>query len=536
MQPSSIARALASAGLAAAAVALATLAIAGLEHLLGVPNAAAVYLVAVSAVAIAAGTWGAVLAALIAVLVYDYFFTLPFHTLTVADPGELLNLVLLLFVAVTVGQLASLQRGRAEVAEAREREARALVEVTSLLAGRQTTRQVLPAIAAVLASEPGMGRTLISLGPDDASERVAADSGQGESPRRSGSHAILHRGAGGRPPAWTQIREVGVREASRSLARHERDRRFRVRIESGGRAHGSIWSVRPDRAGSPGSATTRLLAVTADQVGLALEHDRLEEEARRAEIARQSDQLKSALLDSVSHDLRTPLASIRAYAGTLMDEDLHLSPKESKSSAAAIDREAQRLNRIVANLLDLSRIEGGALRARCEMLDLDEAVDRAIHQLGQRLGSRIVRLDVPADLAVAGDPVLLDEALVNLLENAAAHTPDGTLVAVSARALGEAMVRLTVEDSGPGVPAEALPHLFDRFFQAQRGTPEAAGRPGGPMVRRREGLGIGLAVVRGLVEALGGAASARRSELGGLAIDLDLPAAGVLASPLEAVR
>ena len=129
---------------AAAAVIVATGVVAALEHWLGVPNAAAVYLVAVSAVAIAAGTAGAVIAALLAILVYDFLFTNPLHTLSVQDPGELLNLLLLLFVAVVVGQLASLQRSRAEIAEAREREARALAEVTRLLANRDDLVEVLP--------------------------------------------------------------------------------------------------------------------------------------------------------------------------------------------------------------------------------------------------------------------------------------------------------------------------------------------------------------------------------------------------------
>ena len=233
-----LARSLAPVGTAIAAVGAATGLVALLEHGLGVPNAAAVYLVAVSAVAIAVGTGGAVLAALLAVLVYDFLFTNPLHTLSVADPGELLHLLLLLFVAVTVGQLASLQRSRAEVAEAREREARALVDVSRLLANRDDAEEVLPAIAAVLAREPGTSRAWISLGADDATERTVADTGAGEAPRRSGAYAVLHRQAGRLPPTWTQIRGAGG-------PADQRDGRYRVRIESAGRVLGSIWGLRP---------------------------------------------------------------------------------------------------------------------------------------------------------------------------------------------------------------------------------------------------------------------------------------------------
>lgn len=525
---------------AAAAVAAATGLVAALEHGLGVPNAAAVYLVAVSGVAFAVGTAGAVMAALLAVLVYDFLFTNPLHTLSVADPGELLNLLLLLFVAVVVGQLASLQRSRAEVAEAREREARALAEVTRLLANRDDLVAVLPSIAAVLAREPGLDRVWISLGTDDAAERIVADTAAApgghppESPRRAGAFAVLRRGVAagaGAAGAWTQIRGILGPDTA-----DLRERRLRARIEAAGNPLGSIWANQPRGAALPGPATTSLLGTTADQLAQALEHDRLAAASRAAEIARSSDQLKSALLDSVSHDLRTPLASIRTYAGTLMDPEVSLSPEEARASAAAIDREVQRLNRIVANLLDLSRIEGGALRARREALEVDEAVERAVRQVRSRLGRRDLVVDVPPDLAVDADPVLLDEALVNLLENEASHTPDGTRIEVSAAATDGGRLRLTVEDAGPGVPTEALPHLFEKFFQVREGALPAdrgGARPGGIGSRRRQGTGIGLAVVRGMAEALGGTASARIGRLGGLAVDLDLPLAPRLPEAAE---
>ncbi len=497
-----------------AAVAVATLVIAALEGVPGVPNASAVYLVAVAAVAIAAGTGGAVFTAVLSVLVYDFLFTDPLHTLLVADPGEWLNLVLLLFVAVTVGQLAALQRRRAEVAVQREREARALFQVTRVLAARDSTQEVLPAIAAALAREAGMDRVWITLGADDATERPVADSGSEAPARRSGTHAVLQRPTGEATPTWTQVREPATPAQPRAA-----ERRYRVRMEAGGRPVGSIWCTREVEAGPPDSSATRLLAVTADQVAQALEHDRLVDEAQRAEIARQSDTLKSALLESVSHDLRTPLASIRAYAGTLMDGEVSLSSEDARASAAAIDREAQRLNRLVANLLDLGRIEGGALRAAREALDLEDVVQVAVAQVEPRAGTRALQVRVPGQITVISDPVLLEEAVINLLENAVRHTPDGTTVLISATPMEPGTVRLTVEDSGPGVPAEALPHLFEKFYRPpQRGA------------ARRTGTGIGLAVVRGLVEALGGTAQARASALGGLAVDLDLPAADVVAA------
>jgi two-component system sensor histidine kinase KdpD len=517
-------------GSAILAVGAATVVVVALEGAPGVPNASAVYLVAVAAVAIAVGTAGAILTAVLAVLTYDFLFTDPLHTLIVADPGEWLNLVLLLFVAVTVGELAALQRRRAEVALAPEREARALVTVSRALATRESTADVLPPIADALAREAGMETVWISLGADEATERVAAAGGRGGPLRRGGTYAVLHHpSADGRVPAdgrasrdalaWTQVREPVATVPPAPAG----ERRYRVRMEADGRPVGSIWAARPVEAGPPDSAGTRLLAVTADQVAQALAHDRLAEEARRAAVARESDALKSALLESVSHDLRTPLASIRAYAGTLMDQEVSLSPEDARASAAAIDREAQRLNRLVANLLDLGRIEGGALRAAREVLDLEDVVSLAVDQVAPRAGRRDLRVEMGESFAVLADPVLLEEAVINLLDNAVRHTPDGTTVRVGA--IEEpGVVRLTVEDSGPGVPEEALPRLFEKFYRPPQ-SPSAAGRATAA-ARSRSGTGIGLAVVRGLVQAQGGSVQARRSRLGGLAIDLDLPAAG----------
>ncbi|HEX4897445.1 MAG TPA: ATP-binding protein [Candidatus Limnocylindrales bacterium] len=504
-----------AAGLAAA---LATLVIAGLEAALGVPNASNVYLVAVAAIAIRYGVAGAALTAVVSVLVYDFLFTEPYLTLTVSDPDEWLHLVLLLFVAVTVGQLAALQRSRAEAALAREHESRALFDVTRTLATRTSTIDALPAIATALAREAGMRRVWFALGGDDSDERVAGQSDAGPAPVPARSYAVLHRDASGGAAAWTQVRGTGpVRGAGTAgpAGPQPGERHVRVRMEQAGRPIGSLWAAFESGNGLPDAPTTTLLRVAADLVAQGLAHDRVEEETRRAEIAQQSDALKSALLESVSHDLRTPLASIRASAGTLMDPDIALDPAEVRASAASIDREAQRLNRLVGNLLDLSRIEAGVLRVAEDALDLEDVVAGAISLVEARAGLR--RIEVVGDEgAVVGDPILLEEALVNLLDNAIRHTPEGSAIRISTGpGAGPGLARVTVEDSGPGVPDEALPRIFDRFFRA--GSRRSPGT----------GMGIGLAVVRGFVEAMGGQVGARRSALGGLAIDVDLRAAEI---------
>ena len=352
-----------------ASVALASLAVAFLEGSVGVPDASSVYLVAVAAIAIRFGIPGAILTAVASVLVYDFLFVNPLHTLTVSDPGEWLNLVLLLFVAVTVGQLAAMERGRAEAALERERESRALFDMTRALAVGESTSEALPAIAAALARDAGMDQVWVAFGADDAAERVAARSDDRAQPWPPRSVAVLQRPTERGGSGWTVVRPPQMRGAPGSPVRH-----FRVRIEEAGRPIGSIWGVRPPSASEPGRSTSRLLQVAADLVAQSLAHERLIEERRRSEVARQSDELKTALLESVSHDLRTPLATIRAVAGTLIDPEVPVTASDTRAAAAAIDREAERLNRLVGNLLDLSRIEGGALRAADEAIDVEDLV------------------------------------------------------------------------------------------------------------------------------------------------------------------
>ena len=497
----------------------ATLAIAFLQGYLRVPNASAVYLAAVVAIAFVGGTWGAIAAAVASFLLYDFLFVLPLYTFTVADPGEWVNLILLLFIGIVVGQLVALQRSRTQIAIAREREARALFQVSRELATRESTPAELPTIAGILRQETAMERIWIALGPEDTRERVAADTGTDPRPAIPGMHHVLQRTPDDSPARWSRVHQPGQGRGGQNSGREA----YRVRIEAGTRQFGSIWEMRNRGRGEPDPTETRLLSAAADQIGQALAHDRLAAESQAAEIARQSDALKSALLQSVSHDLRTPLATIRAAAGTLRPGS-GLSAGDQQESADAIDREVEYLNRIVTNLLDLSRIEAGALRAERDVYELDDLVGQTVERLRQRLGGRPLEVELTAP-PVEVDPVFLDEALTNAIENAIKYTPPGTTIRIAAAPIvSEPRVRLTVEDAGPGVPEPALAKIFEKFYR----VPGVAGGS-------RSGTGIGLAVVRGLVEAMGGRVTARRSDLGGLAIDIDLPlAAGAVESAVEA--
>jgi two-component system sensor histidine kinase KdpD len=282
---------------------------------------------------------------------------------------------------------------------------------------------------------------------------------------------------------------------------------LRVPITVGGEIIGSLWAIRPRTDPFPGRSHSRLIAAAADQFGQSVVRDRLAAEATAVEVARQGDALKSALLDSVSHDLRTPLAAIRAAAGNLMDPDVAMNTEEERSIASSIDLEAQRLSRLVRNMLDLGRIEGGALHPSLELYDLADLVDPVIERIAPSLEPSKVEVAIPADLpAVQVDAIFVDQIVTNLLENAGRYAA-GKQIRISAKAVAD-RVWLIVEDAGPGVSTAALPHIFERFYRAPR-------RQGS---RSEGGSGIGLAVVKGFAEAMGGSAIARVSSLGGLEV------------------
>jgi two-component system sensor histidine kinase KdpD len=490
----------------------ATLVVGYLQDELHVPNPSAIYLVAVVAAALVSGTAGAILTAVASFLLYNYLFTEPRYTLSMHEPGVWLSVVLLLFVGIVVGQLTALQRRRAETITTREREARALFHISRDLATRSSISAALDAIATRLAAEANMERLWITLGPD-GDERVVAgtDPETGRSAHATGIISQLRRRPGDEAAEWVRLHRPAPagRAATTAAAGAET---LRVLIEAGDATLGSIWASRPRGQGPPDPTATRLLAAAADQLGQAITQERLLAEAQAAEIARQGDALKSALLQSVSHDLRTPLATIRAAAGTL---GAAAASDEQRASAASIEREVEYLNRVVTNLLDLSRIEAGALQPTLDVFELDDVVRSTLERYRGRLSDRALSVEL-VDLPVLVDATLIDVVLANVLDNVIRHTPPTTALRVNASDLGDGRVRLTIEDAGPGVPAELVARVFDKFFTASTGQPAS-----------RHGTGIGLAVVRGLVEAMGGAVAARRGDLGGLAIDIDLPRAEV---------
>jgi two-component system, OmpR family, sensor histidine kinase KdpD len=249
-----------------------------------------------------------------------------------------------------------------------------------------------------------------------------------------------------------------------------------------------------------------------DQAASMIERARLHREALQIELLRRTDALRSALLSSVSHDLRTPLASIKAAASSLLQQDVQWNEEERNSFALAIERESDRLNRLVGNLLDMSRIEGGALKPEKEWYPIDELIHDVIGHMKFILQEREVHTSLPADLLpVELDYLQIDQVVTNLLENAVRYTPATSPIDVSAQMVDNA-VMVSIADRGPGIPPYDLERIFDKFYRVSgptRGTPM--------------GTGLGLAVCRGLVEAHGGRIWAENRPGGGAIFHFTLP-------------
>jgi two-component system, OmpR family, sensor histidine kinase KdpD len=250
----------------------------------------------------------------------------------------------------------------------------------------------------------------------------------------------------------------------------------------------------------------RLLDALADMGALAIERVRLVEDLDRAERAAETDRLRQALLTSISHDLRTPLASVLGAASTLRDLDSALDGAAKADLLSTIIEESERLNRFIVNLLDMTRLEAGAVAPNLAAQDVSETVDTALRRVEKVLSGHRVAVEMAPDLpALALDPVLFEQVLVNFLDNAAKYAPEGTTVTVRAHQDGRS-VRIEILDEGDGLPAGDVERVFDKFYRVRKSD------------QVRAGTGLGLAISRGFVEAMGGTVTAgnRRDRLGAI--------------------
>jgi two-component system sensor histidine kinase KdpD len=536
--------------LAVGLVALVTAAIGLIPTSSPLEHRSPVYLTAVLATGALFGRGPAIAAAVLSFVAFDWFFVAPAHTLHVADPDEWQALLLFLLAAVVTGHLTALLRGRAELAHRRERETVLLYEMGKTLAGAASVEDGLTTATERLRTGLALVRCEVLLeqdgrlrpvkGPDlERNDQAAAlwvlthalPAWRGES--EGGRHLVRVRG----PAGERTLLGPGLSSRLSPSARRARGVAFLPLVVEG-RAVGVLLASR-DGHGLPVAPQeeARLLASVCDQLALSVERGRLQRETVQAEVLKRTDALRAALLSSVSHDLRSPLAAIKAAAGSLLQQDVAWDEVTRSAFAAQIEREADRLNRLVGNLLDLSRIEAGALVLDRQWYPLGELVDDTVMRLGPLLAHHRVQTTVPQTVPpVLLDYLLIQQVLANLVENAAKYAPQGTCIRVSAEMAG-AYVRVRVEDEGPGLPAIERERIFEPFYRVARleapaGPPSGAAGPGpaGP-----RGTGLGLAVCAGFVAAHGGRIWVEPAGTQGAAFIFELPATAAPAEPPQPV-
>jgi two-component system sensor histidine kinase KdpD len=468
-----------------------------IKPLLGVENVDLVFLTAVVAIAVRYGLWPSLLATVASSLCYNFFFLPPLYTFTITDPTNLAAFVFFTVVAVVVSHFAA--RGRSQTVAARERvrAVELLYAFSRKLAGVGTLDDVLWATAYQTALM--LKVRVVLLLPEDGSIVVKA----GYPPEDILDEADVAAAKW----AWQNDRVAGRGSDTLPGAK-----RLFLPMRTGRGAIG-VMGIDSDKTGpllTPDQR--RLLDALIDQAALAIERVYLVEDVDRAKRTIETDRLRSALLTSISHDLKTPLAAVLGAASTLRDLSTGLSDAEKADLLATVIDESERLNRFIANLLDMTRLESGAVVPNTALHDLGEIVGSALRRASKILAGHRIELELAAGLPMLElDAVLFEQALFNLLDNAAKYSPDGSTIRIRSWR-DQDTICLQVLDEGDGIPPGDLEHIFDKFYRAEKGD------------RVRAGTGLGLAISRGFVEALHGEiTAANRPDRPGAVFAIRLP-------------
>ena len=468
-----------------------------IERWVGVGNVDLVFLTAIVAIAVRVGLLPSLLASVASAIAYNFFFLPPIYTFTIADPANVVAFGLFTLVAVIVSGVAARGRTQANAATERARVTESLYSFSRKLAGAGTLDDVLWATAYQTALMLKV-RVMLLL-PERGSIAVKA----GYPPEDILDDADLAAAKW----AWENDRSAGRGSDTLPGAK-----RLFLPMHTGRGAIG-VMGIDSDK---PGPMFTpdqrRLLDALLDQGALAIERVRLVEEMDRVERVAETERLRSALLTSISHDLKTPLAAVLGAASALRDIGAKLNDAEKADLLATIIDESERLNRFIANLLDMTKLESGAVSPNVALHDIGEIVGSALRRAGRILSHHRVELELAPDLPMLElDAVLFEQVLFNLLDNAAKYAPTETTIRIQSWRTA-ASVCLRVLDEGSGIPAGDLDHIFDKFYRAQK-TDQV-----------RAGTGLGLAISRGFVEAMHGTiAAANRTDRSGAAFTITLP-------------
>jgi len=482
----------------AIAVALATGVAWILDQYLGIGDVSLVYLFAVLIAAIRHGLLPGLFASVLASLAFNFFFTDPRFTLQVTSPDNLLSILFFLLVSVIGGNLAARLRAQIRITRESAEQSGLLFDFSRRIAGAVSAEDLLRATCQYLTEtldfesialrayrDAGLGDP---IGVTEPPALIDIDRGAAEWAAAHGEPA--GSGTGTLPASWWLFAPLGT--AQRPIAV--------IGLNLGAKRA----SLTPEQR--------RLFFSMRDQAATALERILLTEDVKRAQLISESDRLRSALLSSVSHDLRTPLASIIGSASGLKELGDNASPAARRELTTTILEEAQRLNRFVQNLLDMTRLGHGALTPRSDWCDLRELIGRARARLDQPLHEHRLEVTIATDAEIVyADPALLEQVIVNVLDNAAKFSPPGSRVDIAASVLADDIV-IAVTDEGPGIPPAERERVFDMFYRVRHRD------------QRRPGTGLGLAICKGFVEAMGGHIAVRAGREGhGTRIEISLP-------------
>jgi two-component system sensor histidine kinase KdpD len=434
-----------------------------------------VYLSAVLAAGVLFGLRPALAAATVAFLTYNFLFLEPRYTFLIGSPTDILTLVVFWAVASVTGWLAGRVRDQARNAQRRASAVSALLAASQALAGANDPLGAARVLAEQTAAAAG-ARTIVLLPRDGDITPVA------------GAPDLEELGAAAMAAArWAWERGEPAGHGTGTLPQTS----WTFRPLQGVRSRSGVAGIEAD-ALAPGSDEERLALALLEQGAVALERAQLAGDAVETETLRRTDRFRGALMNSVSHDLRTPLSTVLGAATTLIDYGPTLKPGVRRDLLLSIREEAERLSRYVGDLLDMTRLEGGALNVRTDWTDVRDVLNAAAERVSRRLGARRLTRDFPARLSMVSlDHGLLEQALVNILENAIAFSPDGSVIELAAYE-DRGSVVISIEDEGKGIPTAELERVFDKFRRMEE-QPD-----------RSKGAGLGLAIAKGFVEAMNG--------------------------------
>ncbi|WP_028081982.1 sensor histidine kinase [Solimonas soli] len=477
--------------------ALAALVALAVDRWLTVPNVSMVFLPAVIIAATRAGLAPGLVCALVCAALYNFLFLPPLYTFTIGDPANVIALVAFLATAAFTSRLSSRARDQARLASDQAMLNGELLQFSRQIAGLRRLDELMGVAAKRIGQMLTADVVLLSADPDGLHIRGASSSNivLEEADLAAANWCrdkaqVAGRGSDTLPGAqWLFVPALSEQSAAGVIG---------IRTKDGRRL---------------GAGERRLLDALADLVAIGTERIRLAKDVDQAKMRVETEKMRAALLTSVSHDLRTPLASILGSITSLRAYGESYAPAARDELLATAQDETERLSRFVGNLLDMTRIDAGALEVRSESCELRDVLGGALRRMEKSLARHVVKLNLPTGLPfLRADPVLLEQVFVNLLDNAAKYAPEGSEIDVSAR-LHRYALTLTVADRGPGVPPDEQERIFDVFYRIKQAD------------RQRAGTGLGLTICRAFVQAMGGRIRVRNRDDGpGAQFEVEFPA------------